>query len=101
MKDHTSRTRLIRATAALVLLNAAVTLLSGWGLFWWAMAAVNFVLLVVIAESAAPLVPGRHLLSYERTLAVGFPLLLLLGWELLVAGGILSPDWFPPPTRIA
>jgi ABC-type nitrate/sulfonate/bicarbonate transport system permease component len=44
---------------------------------------------------------GRRRALYSRALAVGFPLLLLAGWELVVRAGILSADWFPPPTRIA
>ena len=43
-----------------------------------------------------PLVPGRWSRTYERSLAVLFPLLLVLAWELLVGSNILSPDWFSP-----
>ena len=38
---------------------------------------------------------------YERTLAFSFPLLALIAWQLIVDAGILSPLWFPQPTRIA
>lgn len=93
--------KLLKTAAVFLVVNGAVSLLSLWPLVWWAMAVVNFVLLVVAAEAAAPLVPGHLVHPYERALAVGFPVLLLLGWELLVRGEILSPDWFPPPTRIA
>ncbi len=97
----TPRRRLIVALGVFLVLNAVVTVLSAWAYLWWAIAAVNFVLLVVIAENAAPLIPGTRLPAYERALAIVFPLLLLVGWELLVAGDILNPNWFPPPSRIA
>lgn len=93
--------RLFRSLLLFAGLNAGVTVLGLWPALWWFMALVNFVLLVVLAEAAAPLVPGTRTHAYEQVLAIGFPVLLLLGWELLVAGGVLSPDWFPPPTRIA
>jgi NitT/TauT family transport system permease protein len=65
------------------------------------MGFVDFVLLVVLAEALAPLVPSRLSSIYDRALSVAFPVLVLAGWELVVRAGILSPDWFPPPTRIA
>lgn len=96
----TAGTRVLRAAAALLVLNTIVTAFSAWSLLWWAIAPLNFVLLVVLAEAVAPLLPGTFLHTYERSLAIAFPILLLLSWELLVHGGILSPDWFPPPSRI-
>ncbi len=83
-----------------VLFNAAVTVLGLWEELWWAAALVDFVLLVRIAEQGALLVPERYNRIYERSLAVAFPLILLLGWQLVVGAEILSPVWFPPPTRI-
>jgi len=35
------------------------------------------------------------------TLALGFPLSLLLVWEWLAGSGVLKPRWFPPPSQIA
>lgn len=86
---------------ALVVFNGLMSLFRLWPLLWWAAALVDFVLLVLLAEAGATLVPARFARPYERTLAAAFPLLLVAGWELLVRARILSPDWFPPPTRIA
>jgi NitT/TauT family transport system permease protein len=72
-----------------------------WPAFWWLAALADFVLLVLVAEAGAALVPARFARRYAQALAVAFPLLLAVGWELLVRARILSPDWFPPPTRIA
>lgn len=80
--------------------NGLVTLLGLWPALWWLAALVDFVLVVLVAEAGAALIPVRFARPYARALAVAFPLLLVLGWELLVRAGILSPDWFPPPTRI-
>ncbi len=93
-------TVLLRWVALFVLFNGAMTVLRLWEPLWWAAALVNFVLLVRIAEQGALLVPARFARTYERSLAVAFPLVLLAGWQLVVGAEILSPTWFPPPTRI-
>ncbi len=56
---------------------------------------------VLIAERVGRIVPARRRRVYERTLALGFPVLALIAWQLIVDAGILSPMWFPQPTRIA
>jgi ABC-type nitrate/sulfonate/bicarbonate transport system permease component len=61
---------------------------------------VNFVFLVIMAEDGSKLVPPRHRPNFNRLLAIGFPVLVLIGWELVVRAGILNPRWFPPPTKI-
>lgn len=90
---------------ALVLVNGGMTLAGLWtkdALAWVAVAALlNFAAVVVIAEAGGRGVPVRYKRAYERGLAVGFPLLLAAGWELLVANGILNERWFPPPTQVA
>jgi len=55
----------------------------------------------MVAELIGRRVPLKRRTAYERTLAFGFPLLGVIAWELLVRAGILSPTWFPPPSRIA
>ncbi len=68
---------------------------------WWGLAlALDFALLVPLAEAGAALVSARWSRLYSRALAVAFPVLLLIAWELVVRAGYLSADWFPPPTRI-
>jgi NitT/TauT family transport system permease protein len=91
---------LLRRAGAFALFNGAMTLFGLWPALWWLAALADFILLVLLAEAGAPLVPARFARLYARALAVAFPLLLVLGWELVVGARILSPDWFPPPTRI-
>jgi NitT/TauT family transport system permease protein len=90
----------LRPLAVFVVLNLAVTLSRTWAALWWAAAIVDFVLLVLLAEAVGAKISVRRSRLYERSLAIGFPVLLLLSWELLSRGGILNPDWFPPPSRI-
>lgn len=86
---------------AFILWNIGATLLGLWASFWWAVLFVDFVLIVMLAERIGERVPVRHQETYKRALAVAFPLLMLLAWELIVSAGILNARWFPPPTRIA
>jgi NitT/TauT family transport system permease protein len=87
--------------AALAAPNLVVTAAGLWPRVWWLAAALDFVLLVPLAEAGGALVSPRLARLYSRALAVAFPVLLLLAWELVVRAGYLSADWFPPPTRIA
>ncbi|HUX21081.1 MAG TPA: ABC transporter permease [Spirochaetia bacterium] len=82
-------------------LNLFVTILHWWQPVWLAVVFADFALIVLLAERVGLKVPARRTRLYERSLAVGFPVLILGAWELLVRGGILNPDWFPPPSHIA
>jgi NitT/TauT family transport system permease protein len=86
---------------ALAVFNGMMSLSGLWPALWWLAGLVDFVLIVLLAEAGATLIPPRFARLYARALAVAFPLILLAGWELIVRARILSPDWFPPPTRIA
>ncbi|MGE0252982.1 MAG: ABC transporter permease [Alphaproteobacteria bacterium] len=94
-----------RGTAALVTAllawNAAFFAAELWTPLWWLGLFGSFVLVVVIAERIGRTVPPRGRAAYERTLAFGFPVLALICWQLIVDANILSPTWFPQPTRIA
>jgi ABC-type nitrate/sulfonate/bicarbonate transport system permease component len=92
---------LLLLALGLLLFNLLATLLGLWQPVWWALLAVDTVLVVLLADRAGARVPVRHQESYKKVLALGFPLLLLLTWEAIVGGGILNPRWFPPPSRIA
>jgi len=85
---------------SLMVLNTLMTVLGIWQSFWWAGLFVNFILIVMLAEQVGRRVPPRYKKAYERSLAIGFPILLLIAWEMLVRYGILNARWFPPPTRI-
>lgn len=67
----------------------------------WPALFLGFVLLVIVAERVGRIVPLRHRSAYERTLAFGFPVLLLGVWQFAGDYGLLNPTWFPQPTRIA
>ncbi|MDZ7704892.1 MAG: ABC transporter permease [Trueperaceae bacterium] len=85
----------------LVVLNVGAALLGWWPRVWWALLFVDFVLVVRIAERLEPHIPYRRQTLFKRALAVGFPVLVLVAWELIVRADILNPRWFPPPTTIA
>ncbi len=96
-----ARRTLWLALAGLLLWNGLFGGLGLWKPLWWAGLAGNFALIVLLAEAGAAFVPLSKRPLYERFLALGFPVLLLLAWEIIVRAGILNPRWFPPPTRIA
>lgn len=89
------------ALAALLVWNLLVTVLGLWEGLWWGILAVDFVLVVMFAERIEASLPVKFHEIYKKSLALGFPLLLLVTWELIVGAEILSPRWFPPPSQIA
>ncbi|MCB1334296.1 MAG: ABC transporter permease [Roseivivax sp.] len=93
--------RMIWALAgALVLLNGALVLGGLWRDWAWPAVAVSFVMLVLICERVGRLVPARLRGLYERALALGFPLLILVLWQIGGTFGLINPIWFPPPSQI-
>jgi ABC-type nitrate/sulfonate/bicarbonate transport system permease component len=84
-----------------LLWNGILYVAALWGRFWWVALLGNFTLIVLAAERIGRVVPPAHRKLYERTLAFGFPLLALIAWQLIVDAGLLSPLWFPQPTKIA
>jgi NitT/TauT family transport system permease protein len=87
--------------AAVVAWNGGLVLLSLWRPLWWAALPGDFALLVIAAERVGRCVSLAWRRVYERSLALGFPVLALIAWQLVVDAGILNPLWFPQPTRIA
>ena len=71
-----------------------------WLDYAWPAIALTFGILVVICERIGRLVPIRARKTYERALALGFPAVLLLLWEIAGAVELISPIWFPPPSAI-
>lgn len=92
---------LVLLALALVLWNLAATLLELWQALWWGILFVDFVLIVMLAERLEQRVAYKHQERFKLLLALGFPVLVLVTWELIVGAGILNPRWFPPPSRIA
>jgi len=99
-KQPTFQTELL-TVGGLVALNALMFAASLWDAIWWAGLLIDFALIALLAERVGRRVPLRYKTAYDRLLAAGFPVLLLICWELIVGAEILSPRWFPPPTRIA
>jgi NitT/TauT family transport system permease protein len=99
-----ARSRFAPWLPALVLALLVVSPTVAFGLWqraWLALLAVGFVCLVLVVEAVEVRVPMRARHAFARSLALGFPLLLLLTWEWLSTSGVLNARWFPPPTRIA
>ena len=86
---------------ALAALTGAASAFGWWGAFWWAIVFVDFVLIVILASRVEQRIGPRRQEAYKRVLAFGFPVLVLVAWELIVGAEILNPRWFPPPSRIA
>lgn len=86
----------------LVLIAVNLFLFAGglWQSFWWLGLSLNFIMLVVIASRIGDFIPVQYQKTYERLLAIGFPILILICWEWLVGVEILSARWFPPPSKI-
>jgi ABC-type nitrate/sulfonate/bicarbonate transport system permease component len=72
-----------------------------WTRGWWALLGIGFVCVVLLAQELETRLALRWRGAFQRVLALGFPLSLLLIWELLAGSGILNPRWFPPPSQIA
>lgn len=92
---------LLLLAAAAIAWNLILVATGLWRSLWWLWLAGDFVLIVLAAERIGRVVPPRRRKLYERTLALGFPLAAIAAWQLIVDAGILSPLWFPQPTRIA
>ncbi len=102
MNDTTKQFRsLTIALGVTVLFNAVMLWGNLWRPYWWLGLMVNMALVVFLADGVARTIPKRWQRSYDLFLAIGFPVLLLAAWELIVRCDILNPRWFPPPSRIA
>ncbi len=101
LKHLSENRKLALAALALLIWNLGMFGFSLWQPLWHLGLLVNFFFIVALAEALGRRVSTRHKRIYERALAVGFPVLLLLAWELIVGAEILNPRWFPPPSKIA
>lgn len=93
--------RLMLQTALFVVWNLALTLFGWWEHVWGVAGLIDFVLIIMLTQTLNEFVPASQQRTYERTLAIGFPVVVLIGWELVIHAGFLNPQWFPPPSRIA
>jgi len=101
MKNKLNCTQQVLAwPGGLIVFNVIYLAFRLWFAYFLIGVLVNFILIVILADQGAKLVPTHRRHTYERALAVLFPVLLLLGWEATVNAGILNPRWFPPPSKI-
>lgn len=99
-KRRNDRHALLLLYGAAFILHAGLAAAGLWRDYAGPAIAASFVLLVLICERVGRQVPIRHRGIYERTLALGFPLLVLLLWEASANTGLINANWFPPPSRI-
>jgi len=93
--------KILIGVSVLLVCDLLFTLLGLWKKQWIIAVGINFVGIALIFQWLQAYVPPRRLKAYERSLAIGFPIVMLATWELLVRAGILSATWFPPPSRVA
>jgi len=92
--------KIVLLLTLLVMWNFAFLVLDLFQSLWVGILLVDFVIIVFLLQQVSLLVPPQRMSTFEKAVAIGFPIILLGSWELLVRGGILHEEWFPPPTRI-
>lgn len=93
---------IVYGTLAVFALTQLLLTVCGLWLGWaWPSIGVDFIFLVVFCERIGRTVPLHLQKAYEKLLAFGFPLVLLLVWEIAGNTGLVNPLWFPQPSRIA
>lgn len=85
----------------MVALHLALVLAGVWRALAWPAIGASFVVLVLAAERIGRRVPVRRRWIYERVLALGFPVAVLVVWQLAGDAGLINTLWFPQPSRIA
>lgn len=84
-----------------ILFNLLFTLLGLWKKLYLVGVLLDFGFIVLIVQELSKIIRAKDQKLFEKALAIGFPIVVLLGWELTVQAGILNPRWFPPPSKIA
>lgn len=98
-ENHTWRPVLLMIAGAVLL--HIVLLASGlWFTLAWPAIGATFVLMVLVFERIGRRVPATKRNLYERSLALGFPVVALATWQLGGTLGLINPIWFPPPSEI-
>ncbi len=100
MKKFTPKQNIALLFAVFVTFNIVFFIARLWFSQFLIGTLVNFVFIVLLTEDATKFISARHIKGYERFLAIGFPVMMMIGWELVVRAEILNPRWFPPPSKI-
>jgi ABC-type nitrate/sulfonate/bicarbonate transport system permease component len=95
------RLAILLLAAGAAAFNGLLMLAGIWQPLAWLAIMVSFVVLVLVCERIGRMVPLRARPVYERSLALGFPALVLLMWQVAGDSGLINPTWFPQPSRIA
>lgn len=98
LKQPVREILLIAAVA--MFLNGAGLAFHFWRDHWGPVMLANLILLVIMAERINGFIPIRYKPLYDRTLAFGFPVIILLSWEVLVKAEVINARWFPAPSSI-
>ena len=98
---HDANRRTIVLMGLSVVLTHLILLVSGaWFAFAWPAIGMSFIMLVLICERIGRLVPASQRNLYERSLALGFPTVVLSVWQLGGDLGLINRIWFPPHSEI-
>lgn len=100
LEPDRNRRIILMVLGAMILAHLLLVLGGLWMDWAWPAIGVSFILLVLICERIGRLVPARARRTYEWSLALGFPALILVLWQLGGALGLINPIWFPPPSKI-
>lgn len=101
-KSHAADFRAAQALiGAVVIFNLVLAVTGLWPSLAWLAITVSFVLLVLICERIGRIVPLHSRTAYERSLAFGFPVAVLLLWQVAGDTGLINTTWFPQPSHIA
>ena len=101
IKDLSPSKKCLLYIGVSAIFNLLFTVLGLWEKLYLVGVMINFALIVFIAQELSRLVRAKDQKLLNKGLAIGFPIIVLIGWELTVRTGILDARWFPPPTKIA
>lgn len=96
-----NRRSILMMVLGVVLIHLVLFVSGMWFSLAWPAIGVSFILLVLICERIGRLVPASHRNLFERSLALGFPALVLCVWQMGGELGLINRIWFPPPSEIA
>jgi NitT/TauT family transport system permease protein len=99
--SDSNRRMIMILTAILAVMHVLLVVSGLWRSWAWPAIGASFFLVVMICERIGRIVPARARTIYERSLALGFPALVLLLWQIGGNFGLINPIWFPPPSKIA
>jgi ABC-type nitrate/sulfonate/bicarbonate transport system permease component len=96
-----NRRMIIILTIVLLAIHVLLVISGLWRRLAWPGIGVSFLIVVMICERIGRIIPARSRTTYERSLALGFPALVLIMWQIGSNFGLINPVWFPPPSKIA